>query len=82
MIRELKDCPFCGSDDLTYTGKIYCSECGASAEIEKWNTRTDAKYRYNFYENWAGYVPEPTNESEAMIIEISELAFEAARELK
>lgn len=47
-MEELKSCPFCGGKASKSKGKygngtdwfyIECNECGASAEVEIWNTR-------------------------------------------
>ena len=93
MSEELKPCPFCGDTPHAFEGMaglcVYCwSEDGSCGHrgiimtLEEWNTRTPPEYKYATYEEWAGDRPEPFNEVEEMILEVSELAFEAARELK
>jgi len=46
--KELKPCPFCGSDDLTHrpdneihydVGYVKCNDCLSSASMKAWNTR-------------------------------------------
>ena len=50
--------------------------------LKELNTNSEPDYKYSTYKKWAGYTPTPTNEAEELILEVSELAFEAARELK
>ena len=58
-MTELKNCPFCGSDNLSYVlndnedQSIWCENCSAAGPIHiyqieaemAWNTRTDARNR-------------------------------------
>jgi len=46
MSKQLKSCPFCGSDDIVresaskpYPDYFVCQDCGANADIAAWNTR-------------------------------------------
>lgn len=42
----LRECPFCPDGGRPYIGKLMgnvrCDSCGASALVDRWNTRTDA----------------------------------------